>query len=122
MDRLRLAEPGFSANSVVIHLSVMGRLSTLICDRTKPDATVTFQPDDVTELVETYQWLFAPAGTRPQHWDPHVAEERLRRLAASPEDGTIWLAKWGRHRDIVGFCSVYLPYHEPAAPVPPRRD
>lgn len=66
----------------------------------------TFRLDDVTPLVDAYQWLFAPPGTPPQHWDPHAAETRLRRLAATPDDGTIWVAK--RHRDIVGFCSVYL--------------
>lgn len=36
-------------------------------------------PDDADALVATYEWLFAPPGSRPPQWDPERAAERLRR-------------------------------------------
>jgi GNAT superfamily N-acetyltransferase len=63
------------------------------------------RPGEAAALVDTYEWLFAPPGTRPEVWDPGRAEDRLSGLIASP-DATVLVADSGGA--LVGICSVYL--------------
>jgi GNAT superfamily N-acetyltransferase len=63
------------------------------------------RPSDAPALVATYEWLFAPPGSRPAAWDPGRAQDRLSGLIASSE-GTVLVAE--SDGAIVGICSVYL--------------
>ncbi len=60
--------------------------------------------DEVAEVAETYEWLFAPPGSRPEDWDPERAAATLGRVIAS-ETSTAFVAEdEGR---LVGLCTVY---------------
>ena len=63
------------------------------------------RPDETEEVVEAYEWLFAPPGSRPPAWDPGRAAERLRALIDA-EDGCVLVAE--RDGAIVGLCTVSL--------------
>ncbi len=62
-------------------------------------------PDDAPQLLEAYEWLFAPPGGRPPQWDPQVAAERLRR-AATAGDSAVLVAR--ADGVVVGICTAYL--------------
>jgi GNAT superfamily N-acetyltransferase len=62
-------------------------------------------PDDAPGLVSTYEWLFAPPGSRPAGWEPDNAAEVLARVSAS-ESSTVIVAREGER--VVGVCTVYL--------------
>jgi GNAT superfamily N-acetyltransferase len=63
-------------------------------------------PDDVSDLVAAYQWLFDPPGRMPPQWDPARATDILGRVLARPRS-TVLVADEGPGQ-LVGFCSVYL--------------
>ncbi|MGH3480350.1 MAG: GNAT family N-acetyltransferase [Nocardioidaceae bacterium] len=62
-------------------------------------------PDEARDLVSTYEWLFAPPGSRPPRWDPELAAEALRRVTSSAESDVL-VAHEDDHA--VGVCVVYL--------------
>lgn len=60
---------------------------------------------DVERILDGYEWLFAPPGSKPPSWDRVVAAERLA-VAISSEDAAVLVAdESGR---IVGICTAYL--------------
>ena len=62
-------------------------------------------PDDAPQLLDAYEWLFAPPGSRPPQWDPQAAAERLRR-AATAGDSAVLVAR--ADGAVVGICTAYL--------------
>ncbi|UJA19735.1 GNAT family N-acetyltransferase [Thermoleophilia bacterium SCSIO 60948] len=62
-------------------------------------------PADAGELVDAYEWLFAPPGEAPPGWDPERAREAIGRVVAATGSDIIIAEADGR---IAGFCSVYL--------------
>lgn len=56
-------------------------------------------------LVPTYEWLFAPPGSRPRAWDPDRAAAALARVCTS-DDSAVLVAREGDR--VVGMCTVYL--------------
>lgn len=56
-------------------------------------------------VLVMYEWLFAPPGSRPWHWDPDAALLRLREAISSPRS-TILVAVDGGH--LIAFCTAYL--------------
>jgi GNAT superfamily N-acetyltransferase len=62
-------------------------------------------PGDVDGIVAGYDWLFAPPGSQPPHWDAGRAAERLH-AAISGAQSEVFVADEGG--EIVGLCSVYL--------------
>ncbi len=65
-------------------------------------------PTEAGDLLATYDWLFAPPGSRPATWDPGRAATALSEAIAS-EEAEIPLADAGPQ--IVGLCAVYLDIH-----------
>ena len=61
--------------------------------------------DEAVALVATYEWLFAPPGSRPPMWDPERAAERLRALLDG-DHGCVFVA--GTEGAVVGICTVAL--------------
>jgi GNAT superfamily N-acetyltransferase len=62
-------------------------------------------PDDTAGLVSTYEWLFAPPGSRPAGWEIDRAADVLARVSAS-DSSTVLVAREGGR--VVGLCTVYL--------------
>jgi GNAT superfamily N-acetyltransferase len=62
--------------------------------------------DDVPDVVQACDWLFAPPASTPSRWDPAVAAERLHELCDA-ERSTGFVAVDGV---LVGFCTVYLDF------------
>ena len=60
---------------------------------------------EASSLVATYEWLFAPPGSKPPSWDPDAAAARLTRAAHS-DDAEVLVATDGG--EVVGLCTVYL--------------
>src|SRR5438874_3753771 len=72
------------------------------------DETVTIREateDDAEQVLQGYEWLFAPPGSRPASWDERRAASSFRHALAS-ERATMLVADAGG--EIVGICSVYL--------------
>jgi GNAT superfamily N-acetyltransferase len=70
-------------------------------------ATVLVRPaelSEVNELTSMYEWLFAPPGSRPRHWDPGHAAARLGRVISS-EAAAVFVA--ALDDQLVGFCTAY---------------
>jgi GNAT superfamily N-acetyltransferase len=61
-------------------------------------------PTEAAEIVEAYDWLFAPPGSRPPRWDPAAAVERLQRAIASVT-AVVLVAR--EDHALVGFCAAY---------------
>jgi GNAT superfamily N-acetyltransferase len=61
--------------------------------------------DEADTLVSAYDWLFAPPGSQPPHWDPGKATGRLREAIAS---GASEVLVADVDAAIVGICTVYL--------------
>ena len=61
--------------------------------------------DEVPALVSSYEWLFAPPGSRPPRWDPERAAARLRALIDG-DDGEVFVAD--HDGAVVGICTVTL--------------
>jgi GNAT superfamily N-acetyltransferase len=59
---------------------------------------------EAEEIVQAYEWLFAPPGARPPRWDADAALERLRRAIAA--DGALVLVAL-EDAEVVGFCTAY---------------
>ncbi|ADB30307.1 GCN5-related N-acetyltransferase [Kribbella flavida DSM 17836] len=62
-------------------------------------------PADIPQLVDAYDWLFAPPGLKPPHWDPVVAADRLTRVIAGPRTAVLVATEQDQ---VVGFCTLYL--------------
>jgi GNAT superfamily N-acetyltransferase len=60
--------------------------------------------DDVGDVMPTYEWLFAPPGTRPPQWEPTRAAAAIGRLVSS-DAGAVLIAE--HENEIVGVCTVY---------------
>jgi GNAT superfamily N-acetyltransferase len=65
------------------------------------------RPDEAAGLVGTYDWLFAPPGSRPPQWDPTRAEARLG-AAIAADDAEVFVAD--ADGAVVGVCTVYLDF------------
>jgi len=59
---------------------------------------------EAERLVDAYEWLFTPPGSRPPSWDPERAEERLRDAVASADAEVLVADEAG---ELVGICTVY---------------
>lgn len=57
------------------------------------------------QLLEMYEWLFAPPGSKPGQWDPQKALPRLTELISSPRS-TILVAE--DRGALIAFCTAYL--------------
>lgn len=56
-------------------------------------------------LLDSYDWLFAPPGSKPSQWDPETARQRLSEAIASPLSAILVAEDAGA---LVGFCTIYL--------------
>jgi GNAT superfamily N-acetyltransferase len=56
-------------------------------------------------VVEMYDWLFAPPGSKPPRWDPDQARARLSEAIGSPRS-TVMVADAGGA--LIAFCTAYL--------------
>jgi GNAT superfamily N-acetyltransferase len=65
------------------------------------------RPDEAAGLVGTYDWLFAPPGSRPPQWDPARAEARLG-AAIAADDAEVFVAD--ADGAVVGVCTVYVEF------------
>ena len=63
--------------------------------------------DEAADLVDAYEWLFAPPGSRPPRWDPARAAERLAATIAG-DDAEVFVADEGGA--VAGICTVYLDF------------
>jgi GNAT superfamily N-acetyltransferase len=61
-------------------------------------------PEEVGDVLEMYEWLFAPPGARPPRWDPQRATAALGR-AVSSDGAVVLVATLGE--EFVGFCTAY---------------
>jgi GNAT superfamily N-acetyltransferase len=57
------------------------------------------------QLVQMYEWLFAPPGSRPSGWDPGQARRRLSETIAAPRSVVLVAEDAGT---LVAFCTAYL--------------
>jgi GNAT superfamily N-acetyltransferase len=66
------------------------------------------EPGEEEAILATYEWLFAPPGSRPRAWDPERARLALAEAIAS-ERSTVLIAEdadaEGRP---IGLCTAYL--------------
>ncbi|MEJ7876713.1 MAG: GNAT family N-acetyltransferase [Solirubrobacterales bacterium] len=87
------------------------------------------EPADIEELLEAYEWLFAPPGSKPHTWEARRSAEALREAIES-RDAAVLVAT-ASDGAIVGFVTGYLDLHsvrfgprcwvEDFAVDPPRR-
>lgn len=59
---------------------------------------------EVDDVLEMYEWLFAPPGARPPRWDPQRAAAALGRAVGS-DRAVVLVATLGE--EFVGFCTAY---------------
>lgn len=64
------------------------------------------KPGEEESILAAYEWLFAPPGSRPPHWDPERAKRPLGEAIRSP-DAEVLVADDGAG-EIVGLCTAYL--------------
>jgi GNAT superfamily N-acetyltransferase len=70
------------------------------------DATIReAQPGEEQRVLEMYEWLFAPPGSRPSSWEPKRARLALTEAMVSPES-SVFVAEDGGA--LIGFCTAYL--------------
>jgi GNAT superfamily N-acetyltransferase len=62
-------------------------------------------PGEVERVLGMYEWLFAPPGSVPPHWDPERARAAI---AASIEDTEAAVLVAERRGDLLGLCTAYL--------------
>ena len=67
------------------------------------------RPGEEQRLLPTYEWLFAPPGSRPPPWDPKRAAVALRE-AIDSHDAAVLVAEDGRG-ELVGICTAYRDLH-----------
>ncbi|GAA1558519.1 hypothetical protein GCM10009789_09940 [Kribbella sancticallisti] len=60
---------------------------------------------DIPQLIDAYEWLFAPPGITPADWNKDTARERLERTLAGPRSAVLVAVDGER---VVGFGSMYL--------------
>jgi GNAT superfamily N-acetyltransferase len=60
--------------------------------------------DDISKLFRCYEWLFAPPGAPPPHWDEQEAGTALRE-AISSEAATVLVAEVDTA--LIGFATAY---------------
>jgi ribosomal protein S18 acetylase RimI-like enzyme len=71
------------------------------------DATVVIRAarqDELEDVARTYEWLFAPPGSRPRQWELGHALEALGE-AVSSDGASVLIAE--HESEIVGLCTVY---------------
>ena len=62
-------------------------------------------PGEVERVLGMYEWLFAPPGSVPAHWNPDHARSAIAD-AISEQSAAILVAE---HRgELLGFCTAYL--------------
>ncbi len=61
--------------------------------------------DDIETVVRSFEWLFAPPGSRPPGRDEQVAAGRLGRMVSAKGSTTLVAVS---EEKIVGFCTTYL--------------
>jgi GNAT superfamily N-acetyltransferase len=63
------------------------------------------QPGEEQRVLEMYEWLFAPPGSRPNQWDEERARLALTEAMVSPQSSVLVAAQGDA---LVGFCTAYL--------------
>lgn len=61
--------------------------------------------DELEAVLDMYEWLFEPPGTRPPSWDRDRAAGALLD-AIDSENAEVLVAEWGG--ELVGLCTAYL--------------
>jgi hypothetical protein len=56
-------------------------------------------------IVEMYEWLFAPPGSKPWQWDPDKARPRLSEALRAPRSAILVAEHRGA---LIAFCTAYL--------------
>ena len=67
------------------------------------------RPGEEEAVLEMYEWLFAPPGSRPPQWDVRRAVVALRQAMAS-HDAAVLVAEDERGT-LVGLCTAYQDLH-----------
>jgi GNAT superfamily N-acetyltransferase len=62
------------------------------------------EAEEVDQVTAMYQWLFAPPGARPPHWDTNRAAAALARAVASDSAAVLIATLQG---EFVGLCTAY---------------
>ena len=62
------------------------------------------RPQDAAAVARAYDWLFAPPGSAPPHWDVAQAAEALAAVMEH-EDSEVLVAE--RDGALAGICTVY---------------
>jgi GNAT superfamily N-acetyltransferase len=62
------------------------------------------EPADVEQIVQGYEWLFEPPGSRPPGWDPTRAAAALLRAITS-DSAVVFIAVVDG--ELVGLCTAY---------------
>ncbi len=62
-------------------------------------------PADIPQLIDAYQWLFAPPGITPDDWDRSTAHDRLQRTLDGPRSAVLVAIEGDQ---LVGFGTMYL--------------
>jgi GNAT superfamily N-acetyltransferase len=62
-------------------------------------------PGEVERVLEMYEWLFEPPGSKPKQWDPAEAGPRLSEAIASPRSTVLVADDEGA---LIAFCTAYL--------------
>ena len=57
------------------------------------------------QLLEMYDGLFTPPGSKPWQWDPERARQRLSEAIASPRSAILVVEEAGT---LIAFCIAYL--------------
>ena len=63
------------------------------------------KPGEEQRVLDMYEWLFAPPGSRPWEWDPDTARSRLREAISSPRSAILVAADGAV---LIAFCTAYL--------------
>lgn len=72
-----------------------------------PAAIRHAQPSDLDAVIDAYEWLFAPPGSRPPSWDEGAARRRLAD-AIGGENAAVLLA--GEPGEVLGVCTAYIDF------------
>ncbi|MGA9635878.1 MAG: GNAT family N-acetyltransferase [Solirubrobacterales bacterium] len=62
-------------------------------------------PGEVERVLGMYEWLFAPPGSVPPHWDPGRARSAIADAIADPESAVLVAEHRG---ELLGLCTAYL--------------
>lgn len=66
------------------------------------------EPGEEARVIPSYEWLFAPPGTKPPSWDPRRAEVALRQAIDSHDSAVLVAVDGG---ELVGFITAYQDLH-----------